>query len=206
MKIVLATHNEDKRAEMTAILSELPIQILSLEDFPEIGEIVEDGKSLEENALLKARTIYKKTNLLSFADDTGLEVDALEGKPGVYSARYAGENCSYLDNINKLLKKMDNVPVNKRTARFRTTIALIGKNTELVSEGIVEGLITTTPKGVGGFGYDPVFYVPEKDKTYSEMKMNEKNQISHRSRAIQKMIILLQSRFPKTFHQMEDTA
>jgi len=206
MKIVLATHNEDKCAEMTAILDELPIQLLSLEDFPEIGEIEENGSSLEENALIKARTVHSITGLLSWADDTGLEVDSLGGKPGVYSARYAGENCSYSDNVQKLLQKMENIPTDKRIAHFKTAIALVGENMELVSEGVVEGMITTKPKGVGGFGYDPVFYVLDKNKTYSEMKMTEKNQISHRGKAIQNMIKLLQSQFPETFHQMEDIA
>ena len=206
MKIVLATHNEDKCAEMTAMLDEFPLQLISLEDFPEIGEIKENGSSLEENALIKARTVHSITRLLSLADDTGLEVDALDGKPGVYSARYAGENCSYSDNVQKLLQKMENIPADKRIAHFKTAIALIGENMELVSEGVVEGMITTKPKGVGGFGYDPVFYVLDKNKTYSEMKMTEKNQISHRGKAIQNMIKLLQSQFPETFHQMEDIA
>ena len=206
MKIVLATHNEDKCAEMIEILDELPIQLLSLEDFPEIGEIKENGSSLEENALIKARTVHSITRLLSWADDTGLEVDALGGKPGVYSARYAGENCSYSDNVQKLLQKMENIPADKRIAHFKTAIALVGENMELVSGGVVEGMITTKPKGVGGFGYDTVFYVLEKNKTYSEMKMTEKNQISHRGKAIQNMIKLLQSQFPEIFHQMEDIA
>ena len=206
MKIVLATHNEDKCAEMTAILDKLPIQLLSLEDFPEIGEIEENGSSLEENALIKARTVHSITGLLSWADDTGLEVDSLGGKPGVYSARYAGENCSYSDNVQKLLQQMEKIPADKRIAHFKTSIALVGENMELVSEGVVKGMITTEPKGVGGFGYDPVFYVLDKNKTYSEMKMTEKNQISHRGKAIKNMIKLLQSQFPETFHQMEDIA
>ena len=206
MKIVLATHNEDKCAEMTEILDELPIQLLSLEDFPEIGEIEENGSSLEENALIKARTVHSITRLLSWADDTGLEVDALGGKPGVYSARYAGESCSYSDNVHKLLQDMENIPADMRTAHFKTVIAFVGENMELVSEGIVEGMITTKPKGVGGFGYDPVFYVPNKGKTYSEMKITEKNQISHRAKASYNMMKLLESRFPETFHQMEDIA
>ena len=206
MKIVLATHNEDKCAEMTAILGELPIQLLSLADFPEIGEIEENGNSLEENALIKARTVYSLTGFPSCADDTGLEVDALDGEPGVHTSRYAGENCSYSDNLNKLLQKMVNIPADKRTAHFKTIIAFIGKNMELVSEGVVEGMITTKPKGVCGFGYDPVFYILEKNKTYSEMEMTEKNQISHRGKAIQNMMKLLQSRFPKKFHKMEDIA
>ena len=206
MKMILATHNRDKCAEMNAILGEISIELLSLDDFPDIDEIVEDGNTLEENALIKARTVYKMTNLSSWADDTGLEVDALNGEPGIYSARYAGETCSYSDNINKLLKNMENIPAEKRTARFQTAIAFVGNNMELVSKGIVEGKITTEPKGFGGFGYDPVFYVLEKGKTYSEMNMTEKNQISHRGKAIQEILKLLQSRLPHIFHQLEDIA
>ena len=206
MKIVLATHNEDKCAEMSALLSSFSIEILSLENFPEIGEIIEDGTTLEENALLKARTVHSLTGLYACADDTGLEVDALGGKPGIYSARYAGENCSYSDNVYKLLHDMENLPLDKRKAHFKTIIAFVGENMELVSEGIVEGMITKKSKGVGGFGYDPVFYVLNKGKTYSEMEMTEKNQISHRAKAIQNMTNLLQSHFPETFHQMEDIA
>ena len=206
MKIVLATHNRDKCAEMAAILSDYPIDLLTLEDFPEIGEIIEDSDTLEGNAIIKARIVYNQTRLSSWADDTGLEVDALNGEPGIYSARYAGENCNYSDNVTKLLKNMEKIPAEKRTARFQTVIAFVGDKMELVSEGIVKGKITTKPKGVGGFGYDPVFYVPEKGKTYSEMNMKEKNQVSHRGKAINNMIILLQARLPHIFHQMEDIA
>ena len=206
MKLVLATHNKDKCAEMATILSEYPIDCLTLEKFPEIGEIIEDGNSLEENALIKARAVFKQTHLPSWGDDTGLEVDALNGEPGIYSARYAGESCSYFDNVNKLIKNMQLIPKKQRTAQFKTAIAFVSENMELVSEGVVEGLITTVPKGVGGFGYDPVFYVPEKGKTYSEMNMKEKNQVSHRGKAINNMIILLQARLPHIFHQMEDIA
>ena len=206
MKIVLATHNRDKCAEMAAILSDYPIDLLTLEDFPEIGEIIEDSDTLEGNAIIKARIVYNQTRLSSWADDTGLEVDALNGEPGIYSARYAGENCNYSDNVTKLLKNMEKIPAEKRTARFQTVIAFVGDKMELVSEGIVEGKITTKPKGVGGFGYDPVFYISEQGKTYSEMKMKEKNKISHRGKAIQEMLKLLQSRLPNIFHQMEDIA
>ena len=111
MKIVLATHNKDKCAEMSALLSIFPIEILTLGDFPNIGEITEDGATLEENACIKARTVHLLTGLYAWADDTGLEVDALDGKPGVYSARYAGENCSYADNVRKLLQNMENIHV-----------------------------------------------------------------------------------------------
>ena len=206
MKIVLATHNRDKCREMASILGDFPIDLLTLDSFPEIGKIIEDGNSLEENALIKAQTVFKLTKIPSWADDTGLEVDALNGKPGIYSARYAGKSCNYSDNVNKLIENMLAVPQYNRTAQFKTAIAFVSENMELVSEGSVEGLIATELKGVGGFGYDPVFYVPEKGKTYSEMSMKEKNQISHRGKAIQNMIILLQSRLPHIFHQMEDLA
>ena len=157
MKIVFATHNLDKCAEMKEILGEMPIELLTLNKFSEIGEIIEDGHTLEENALIKARTVHKMTNLAAMADDTGLEVDALSGQPGIYSARYAGSNCSYSDNINKLLQEMENIPREKRSARFRTSIAYVDDNMELTTEGVVEGLITDVMRGTNGFGYDSVF-------------------------------------------------
>ena len=122
--------------------------------------------------------------LPAIADDTGLEVDALNGAPGVFTARYAGENCSYLDNVNKMLEEMKNVPKNKRGATFKTVMAYVDDNVELTSEGIVQGTVTRTKKGVAGFGYDPIFYVPDLEKTFAEMKIEEKNLVSHRSRAI----------------------
>ena len=206
MKIVLATHNQDKCAEMKAIMKDMPIQLLTLNEFPEIEEIIEDGKTLQENALIKAKTVHKITHLPAIADDTGLEVDALGGQPGIYSARYAGENCSYSDNVNKLLKEMVNIPPQKRSALFRTAIAYVDENMEHATEGVVEGVIIDMMKGIDGFGYDPVFYIPGMKKTYAEMSMNEKNQNSHRGKAIKNMQILLQSRLPKIFQQMEDVA
>ena len=184
MKIVIATHNKDKFKELYHGLSSLDVELLSLYDFPEIKEIIEDGKTLEDNALIKARTVHRITSLPAISDDTGLEVDVLGGTPGVFTARYAGENCSYLDNVNKMLKEMKNVPENKRGATFKTVMAYIDDNVELTSEGIVQGTITRTKKGVAGFGYDPIFYVPDLKKTFAEMKIEEKNLVSHRSRAI----------------------
>ena len=204
MKIVLATHNKDKCLEMMDVLSNLNIELLSLHEFPEIGEIIEDGATLEENALIKARMVHKLTKLPALADDTGLEVDALGGDPGVFSARYSGENASYSDNVNKLLKEMENVPNDKRMAKFRTVMAFVEGEMELIVEDCVKGIITNVMKGIDGFGYDPVFYVPEMNKTYAEMSMKEKNQISHRGKALMKMQKLLQERLYKIFHQMED--
>ena len=206
MKIVLATHNKDKCLEMMEILSNLNIELLTLNDFPEIGEIIEDGKTLKESALIKARTVHNLTKLPSLADDTGLEVDFLEGAPGVFSARYAGENCSYLDNVNKLLKDLENGTYENRKAKFRTVMAFIDDKMELIAEDFVQGIITDVTKGIDGFGYDPVFYVQEMNKTYAEMSMKEKNQISHRGKALMKMQKLLSERLPKIFHQMEDLA
>ena len=206
MKIVLATHNQDKCAEMKEILGHMNLSFATLEEFPDIGEIIEDGNTLMENALIKARFVYNITKLPSIADDTGLAVDILNGAPGIYSARFAGENCSYSDNVNKLLKKMKKIPINQRSASFCTSIAYIDNKLELTTEGIVKGVITNVTKGIDGFGYDPVFYIPSKKKTYAEMSMNEKNQISHRGIAIRNMQKLLYSHLPKKFHNMEDLA
>ena len=184
MKIVIATHNKDKFKELYHGLRSLNVELLNLYDFPKITEIIEDGKTLRDNALIKARTVYKITSLPTISDDTGLEVDALGGAPGVFTARYAGENCSYLDNVNKMLKEMKNVPENKRGATFKTVMAYVDDKVELTSEGIVQGTVTRTKKGVAGFGYDPIFYVPNIGKTFAEMKIEKKNLVSHRSRAI----------------------
>ena len=206
MKIVLATHNMDKCAEMKSIMRGTPVKLLTLNEYPKIGEIIENGRTLLENALIKAKTVHKLINLPALADDTGLEVDILNGQPGIYSARYAGGKCSYSDNVNKLLQEMDNISSDKRIAHFCTAIAYVDDNMELTTEGTVQGLITDKRKGIDGFGYDPVFYVPNMKKTYAEMSMDEKNQISHRGIAIKNMQKLLQSRLPEIFHKMEDVA
>ena len=191
--IVLATHNKDKQLELSKILNFNDVNILTLKDFPQIGEIIEDGETLKDNALIKAHAVYAITGLPSISDDTGLEVDALNGEPGVFSARYAGENCSYLDNVNKILENMSKIPLDLRGAQFKTVMAFVSEKMELVSEGSVKGLITKEPKGIGGFGYDPVFYIPEMMKTFAEMTIEEKNGISHRGIATRNMIKLLQS-------------
>ena len=176
---------------MSALLSHLAIIIVGLDDFPQIGEIEETGTTLLENSLIKARTVHELTGLPALADDTGLEVDALDGAPGVYSARFAGENPTYEDNVNKLLSKLEGVSTEKRTARFRTVIAFVDDRMELFAQGIIEGLITVEPRGHGGFGYDPVFLPATEGKTFSEMSQERKNQISHRGRALAKMQIKL---------------
>ncbi|NOZ62571.1 MAG: XTP/dITP diphosphatase [Calditrichaeota bacterium] len=186
MKLILATKNRDKVREMRGLLHDLELEIVSGADFPELPEVDEDGETLEQNALKKARVIHEITGLLCLADDTGLEVDALNGRPGVFSSRFAGENASYDDNVEKLLRMMADVPESARTARFRTVVAIIGKNFRRTIEGICPGIITRERRGSHGFGYDPVFLIPEYGKTFAEMALELKNKISHRGLALQK--------------------
>ena len=185
--LVLSTHNPDKQAEMNAVLSDLDLDFIGLDQYPEIDDIPENGTTLLENALIKARVAHLKTGFPALADDTGLEVDALHGAPGVYSARFAGEDATYQDNVKKLLSVMAGISRQNRTARFRTVVALIDSDTELWTEGIIEGLITREQRGAGGFGYDPIFEAADTGKTFSEMSAAQKNEISHRARALQKM-------------------
>ena len=196
-KLVLATHNSHKKTEMNTLLAPLGISIVGLDDFPQIGDIEETGTTLLENSLIKARSVHQITGLPSLADDTGLEVDALDGAPGVYSARFAGENPTYEDNVNKLLSKLEGVSAEKRTARFRTIIAFVDGRRELFAEGIIEGLITVEPCGHEGFGYDPIFLPEAESKTFAEMSQERKNQISHRGRALAKMQKKLNNYFNK---------
>lgn len=190
-EIVIATHNPDKKKEIMIALRELGVNILSLDSFPEIGEIEETGSTLLENSLIKARTVSAVTGKPAIADDTGLEVDALNGAPGIYSARYAGINVSYEDNIRKLLSEMSSFDMDSRTARFRTVVSFHSSNEELWTEGVIEGSITMNAIGKGGFGYDPVFRVRKTGKTFAEMTRKEKNRISHRGVALDKMRQLL---------------
>ena len=189
--IVLATHNQDKKNELQDALSKLSVTILSLNDFPHIVEIEETGETLLENSMLKAKTVHNIAKLPVIADDTGLEVDSLAGAPGVYSARYAGEDVTYSDNVNKLLNEMKGIPSRKRGAQFRTVISFIDGERELWTEGIIKGEIGEMPVGNSGFGYDPIFFIPELNKTFAELSTEEKNKISHRGLAMKKLCILL---------------
>jgi len=193
-KIVLATGNQDKVKEIVEILKNLDIELLTLENFPGVPEVVEDGKTLEENARKKARVISEFTKLPAVSDDTGLEVDYLNGAPGVYSSRYSGENATYADNVKKLLDDLENVPPGKRQARFRCAVVLYGENGAQIVEGVCEGEITDQLRGNGGFGYDPIFFVPEYDCTFAEMDLNLKNRISHRAKAFLKLRNLLENK------------
>ena len=164
-QLVIATNNEGKLQEFNKLLQPLNIRVFSLKDFPQIGEIEENGKTFCENALIKAKAVNKLTGLVSLADDSGLQVDYLEGLPGIYSARFAGEPKSDKANNRKLLALLTGVPLEKRTARFICAIAVIDrKETKYLAEGSCEGLILEEEKGEAGFGYDPLFYVPQYQK------------------------------------------
>lgn len=185
MKAVLATHNKHKVEEIRDILAGFNIELLSLDAYPEIGEIVEDGETLEENARKKARTVFKATGLLSLADDTGLEVEALDGRPGVYSARYSGEGATYARNNEKLLGELKGIPPEKRKAKFRCVISIIGDGIDEIAAGEVPGRIIDEVRGTNGFGYDPLFIADGYDITYAEMDLEVKNTLSHRARALE---------------------
>ena len=201
MKLVIATHNEDKLKEIQTYLESFSFNAISLNKFPQIGEIVEDGQTLLDNALIKAREVFDKTGLPTISDDTGLEVDALNGKPGVFSARYAGEECTYLDNVKKLLKNMKKIPIPNRTAQFKTVMVFKDKNQELIVEGVVKGLISRELKGDQGFGYDPIFFVPDLGKTFGELSAIEKNKISHRGNALRNLVNSLKKHAPDFYNQ-----
>lgn len=200
--VVLATHNLHKVREIRKILGRLTLPVVGLDLFPSYG-VRETGKTLEANALLKARAAVKRTGRAALADDTGLEVRALKGAPGVYSARYAGPACSFADNNRKILREMKDVPAGRRTAVFRCVVALVlpgGK--EKVFEGRCPGRIISDLRGTEGFGYDPVFQPSGQKKTFAEMSLREKNRISHRSKAFQKAASFLKQfhrRFPDAF-------
>jgi XTP/dITP diphosphohydrolase len=190
-QLVLATRNADKVTEIRNILKLGNDELMSLLDFPQVPEIEETGSTILENALIKAREAFRLTHLPCLADDTGLEVDSLGGAPGVHSSRFAGENMSYADNVRKLLSLMQGIPSEKRSARFRCVVVLKDRSREEWIEGVCEGVILNELLGDGGFGYDPVFFVPEMGKTFAEMTLEEKNNISHRGKAFRKMAELL---------------
>ena len=193
-ELVLATRNRHKGEELAALLADLGIRIRTLDDFPDVHEVDEDGMTCEANAIKKATEMAQATGLPAVADDTGLEVDALGGRPGVYAARYAGEHATYEDNCNKLLEELRGVPMAQRAAAFVTVAAIAFPNGEVqVARGRLEGLITETAIGSAGFGYDPVFLVPELGKTLAELTPAEKNRVSHRAKAFAKAKEILRS-------------
>lgn len=210
MRIVLATRNHDKIVEIEAILASISVELIRPDTIAGLPEVVEDGATLEENALKKAREIRKTAGISALADDTGLEVDYLGGAPGVYSSRYAGEHATYDDNVQKLLRDLAGVPEEQRTARFRCVMALAltddvsevlhmrirgnkpiksiheaaGRPDALLTEGILDGRIALEARGRHGFGFDPVFEIPKLGMTLAQLGLDAKNQISHRYRAL----------------------
>lgn len=194
-QIVLATRNRDKVLEMRETLAEMPIEILTLDSFPQAPDVIEDGDTLEANARKKALAIHAHTGLPALADDTGLFVAALNGAPGVYSGRYAGENASYRDNVQKLLTAMRHVPEHARAAEFRSVIAFAVEGEVHFIKGVCPGMIGDAPKGAGQFGYDPVFIATATKRTFAEMSLAEKNDVSHRGRALSAFKEFLRTRW-----------
>ncbi len=193
MQIVLATRNQHKKQELVALLGDLDLVIRTLDDFPDAPDVVEDGETCEANAMKKAVEIARYTGLPAVADDTGLEVDALGGRPGAFAARYAGEQASYEDNWRKLLNELHGVPAEKRGARFVTVAAIaVPTGKTLSAKGVLEGVIAQEAVGSRGFGYDPVFFLPEYRQTLAQLSPDVKNQISHRARAFAQAKTLLQ--------------
>ena len=183
-ELVLATRNRHKGAELAALLGDLGITIHTLDEFPDAPDVVEDGDTCEANSVKKARAIAEFTGLPAVADDTGLEVDALGGRPGIYAARYAGEGATYEDNCRKLLQELMGVPREQRTARFLTVAAIaLPSGGVRVVQGILDGMIAEEASGTLGFGYDPVFLIPELGKTLAQLSAGQKNRISHRAKA-----------------------
>jgi len=192
-EVVLATGNQGKAEEFSKLLKGVFEKTISLKEFDNPPEVIEDGKTFRDNALKKAREIADYTGKLTLADDSGLEVDALEGEPGVYSARYSGENATDKSNIEKLLSRLGDNP--SRKARFVCVLALVNpEGEEIVVEGFCEGEILNEPRGDGGFGYDPVFYLPDRGLTMAEVDPEIKNQISHRANALKKLKMVLDQR------------
>ena len=184
--IIISSSNKHKISEIITTIKPLFDKIYSLSDFPDIGDIKEDGTSIVENSFIKSRVAFNHTNLPSMADDTVLEVDHLMGDPGIYTARYAGENATYEENMEKLLKNLKGVPWMERTARFKTVVTYVDGENDFFVEGCLEGKILESKQGDLGFGYDPIFYASAQNMSLGDMGLEEKNQISHRAIAIQK--------------------
>ena len=194
-RIVFATGNEGKMREVRLILQDLGFPVLSMKEAGVSLDIEENGTTFAENAMIKARAVWEKTGGIVLADDSGLVVDYLGGEPGVYSARYLGEDTSYEIKNQAIIDRLADAKEEERTARFVSTIAaVLPDGSELVTEGTVEGLIAHEPAGNGGFGYDPIFYLPEYGVTSAEIPIEKKNEISHRGKALEAMKIKLRER------------
>lgn len=193
-RILLATANADKVAEMAELLQDLQIDVLSIEDIGVSPVVVEDQPTLRGNAVKKAVAFHQSTGLPALADDTGLFVEALDGAPGVFSSRFAGAGASYDANVDELLRRLTGVPLSRRSAQFMTVMALAHADGIETVEGVCEGYILPYRRGEGGFGYDPLFFVPELDRTFAEMTRQEKNRISHRGLALANMKNILRDK------------
>lgn len=196
-KIIFATSNQGKMREIREILEDLNVEILSMKEAGIHADIVEDGKTFEENAVIKAKAVAAalppEMDAIVMADDSGLEVDALNKEPGVYSARYMGEDTSYRIKNRNLVERLEGVPVEKRTARFVCSIAAADRSGKLLTAtGVIEGKIGYEERGEGGFGYDPIFYLPDLSRSTAELSAEEKNAVSHRGQALRKIKELLQ--------------
>ena len=191
-KVVVATKNKGKLKEIKQILAPMGFNVISMEEANIDMDIDETGDSFEENAMLKASAVHKLTGAIVIADDSGLETDALNGAPGIYSARYSGANASDDKNNEKLLIQLKDIPDEKRTARFVCAIAVVfDENRKFTVKGTVDGIINRAPAGENGFGYDPLFYIPQYGKTMAQLSSEEKNKISHRGKALEKMVVKL---------------
>ncbi len=185
-KIIISSSNLHKISEISGTIQPLFDEIYSLADFPDIGDIKEDGTSIIENSFIKSRVAFKHTHLPSMADDTVLEVDHLCGDPGIFTARYAGEHATYDENIDKLLNNLEGVSIEKRTARFKTVVTYVDGENDFYVEGCLEGRILEKRDGESGFGYDPIFFASKENISLGKMSVQKKNKISHRAIAIQK--------------------
>ncbi|AFM02034.1 non-canonical purine NTP pyrophosphatase, rdgB/HAM1 family [Desulfitobacterium dehalogenans ATCC 51507] len=202
MKVLLATQNRGKVKELQDLLSGEEIEVLSLEDLDHWEEVEETGSTFAENAAMKARIAAQRTGLVSLADDSGLEVDALQGAPGVYSARYAGEPKDDDKNNDRLLQELEGVPEEQRTGRFRCALVIAAPTgEEYLTEGTVEGRILNERRGKEGFGYDPLFYLPDFGRTMAQLNLSQKNKISHRAEAFRQAVPIL-----KEFAQRNEKA
>lgn len=192
-RMIFATGNEDKMREIKEILGDLPLEILSMKQAGISADIEENGRSFEENALIKARAVCDIAREMVLADDSGLEIDYLNGEPGIYSARYMGEDTSYRVKNQSLIDRLEGVPEEKRTARFVCAIAAVFPDgREVVVRGTIEGIIGYEERGENGFGYDPIFYLPDRGVSTAEIPAEEKNSISHRGNALRKMKQILE--------------
>ncbi|MCP3741262.1 XTP/dITP diphosphatase [Rossellomorea sp. BNER] len=197
-KVIIATKNQGKAKEFKRMFAPLNYDVLTLLDMPEVKDIEETGLTFEENAILKAEGVAKQLNSLVISDDSGLVVDALEGRPGVYSARYAGEEKNDEANIDKVLSELTDIPGGDRTARFYCVLAVAGPGIETKTfTGTCEGDILRERRGTNGFGYDPIFFVKEKQKAMAELRPEEKSEISHRGNALR----LLEKNLPSLIHK-----